>query len=106
MDNNYKKAMEELVYMASDSLERLANGGRDEDRKAFLNRICYMHRTLQQRLIGQIIIPLVREMAGRIATNNYDARNKLACEACAAMINGLAEKFPYIANGESSLPLI
>ena len=103
---DYKKEMSKVVDIAASYTERIVNGGGEEARKELVDRLGSMHRTLQQKFIGEIVIPLVRNMASRLASKNYDDRNKLACEACAAMLNGLAEKFPYIANGESSLPLI
>lgn len=111
MDNNeeYKahvKRMGELVTTTVNSIEDIVNCGGEKSRKELVERIGFMHRTLQQRFIGEIVIPLVRNMADRLTTDHYDDRNKLACEACAAMLNGLAEKFPHIANGECTLPLI
>ena len=102
----YKKEMEELTETASDSVERLVNGGGDEYRKTFVGRLCSMHRTLQQRFIGEVVIPIIRNMANKIVTGDTDPRNEYACKVCKAMLKGLAEEFPYIANGESNLPLI
>jgi hypothetical protein len=104
--DDYKKEMYNVVEIAASYTERIVNGGGEEFRNELVDRLGSMHRTLQQKLIGEIVIPLIRNMAGRVKDHNYDDRNKLACEACAAMLNGLAEKFPYIANGSSSLPLI
>ena len=105
-NEDYKKEMEELTYTASDSVERLINAGGDKYRKEFVDRLCSMHRTLQQKFIGEVVIPIVRMMANRVPGHEYDARNELACKVCAAMVDGLVEKFPYIANGECNLPLI
>lgn len=105
-NEDYRKKMGETVEAAAKSIETLVNGGGEEFRKLLIDRLGYMHRTLQQKLIGDIVIPLVRNMAKRVEDGNYDARNKYACEACAAMLNGLAEEFPYVADGSSSLPLI
>ena len=104
--DDYKEEMSKVVDIASSYTERIVNGGGKEFRKELVDRLGSMHRTLQQKFIGEIVIPLVRNMAARLTNNNYDDRNKLACEVCAAMLNGLAEKFPYIANGECGLPLI
>ena len=103
---DYKKEMSKVVDMTVRYTERIVNGGGEEFRNELVDRLGSMHRTLQQKFIGEIVIPLVRNMAARWTISVYDARNMLACEACAAMLKGLAEKFPYIANGESSLPLI
>ena len=101
-----KDAEAELVDTAARSLERLVNGGGEDNRNILINRLCSMHRTLQQKLIGEIVIPIVRTMAGRMQEQSYDERNRCACEACAAMLDGLAAKFPYIAKGDCNLSLI
>jgi hypothetical protein len=98
--------MAELVDTAADSVERLVNGGGDENRKKLVSRLGSMHRTLQQRLIGEIVIPLVRNMAARVEAHNYDARNEYACKVCKVMLDSLKADYPFIANGECGLPLI
>ena len=103
---DYKKEMSNVVDIAAGYTERIVNGGGKEFRNELVDRLGSMHRTLQQKFIGEIVIPLVRNMAGRLKDHNYDDRNKYACEACEAMLNGLAEKFPSIAYGECTLPLI
>lgn len=103
---DYKEEMSRAVDIAAFNTERLVNGGGEEFRNELVDRLGSMHRTLQQKFIGEIVIPLVRKMANRLPGHEYDDHNKLACEACAAMLNGLAEKFPYVASGESCLPLI
>lgn len=103
---DYQKEMEELRDTAADAVERLVNGGGDTYCKDLVYRLGSMHRTLQQKLVGQIIIPLVRNMAQRLGTQNYDARNEFACKVCKAMLKGLESAHPYIASGECNLPLI
>ena len=103
---DYKKEMDEITKTACDSVERLVNGGGDEYRKMFVIHLGTMHRTLQQKFIGQVVIPLVRDMAARVDNGHFDARNEYACKVCKAMMKGLAEEFPYIASGQCSLALI
>ena len=103
---DYKKEMSKVVDIAASYTERIVNGGGEEFRNELVDRLGSMHRTLQQKFIGEIVIPLVRKMANRLPGHEYDNRNKLACEVCAAMLKGLTEDFPYIANGSSALPLI
>lgn len=97
--------MAELVENAADAVESVVNGGGAENRRTLVSRLGSMHRTLQQRFIGDIVIPLVRNMAER-TENEYDARNEYACRVCKAMMKGLKAEFPYIANGDCQLPLI
>lgn len=72
----------------------------------FVTHIAGMHKTLQQKFIGRVVIPLVREFAKRNANGNFDDRNEWACKTCAAMYNGLETAFPEIASGECVLPVI
>ena len=66
-----------------------------------------MHRTLNQKFTGEIVIPFVREMARRLETERYDLRNEAACKACAAMLKGLKAEFPHLAGDEyAGIPLI
>ena len=90
---------------AAEAVERLVNAGGEKHRTALVIDLCRMHRTLQQRLIGDLVIPIVRSFAGR-NENEYDARNEYACRVCKAMMKGLEAEFPYIANGECHLPLV
>lgn len=99
-------SMDEISATACDSVERLVNGGGDEYRKTFVGRLCSMHRTLQQKFIGEVVIPIVRNMANKLVTGDTDPRNEYACKVCAAMLKGLETEFPDIANGERHLPLI
>lgn len=103
---DYMMEMDEITTTACDSVERLVNGGGDEFRKTFVRRLCSMHRTLQQKFIGAVVIPIVRNMADKLSNGDVDPRNEYACKVCKAMLKGLAEEFPYIANGECNLPLI
>ena len=103
---DYRKEMNEITKTACDSVERLTNGGGDEYRKTFVGRLCSMHRTLQQKFIGEVVIPIVRNMANKLSNGDVDPRNEYACKVCKAMLNGIAKEFPYIANGECNLPLI
>lgn len=72
----------------------------------FVNHIAGMHKTLQQKFIGRVVIPLVRELAKRHEDGNFDDRNEWACKTCAAMFSGLEMAFPEIASGECVLPVI
>lgn len=103
---DHRQRMSKLVDTAAESLETLVNGGGEEFRNELVDRIGSMHRTLQQKFIGEIVVPIVRKMAERMKDHNYDARNQYACEVCGAMLAGLAEKFPFIADGSCNLPLI
>lgn len=103
---DHDKEYEYLVSAAAGSIERLVNGGGKEYRVELVNKLGSMHRTLQQSVIGDIVIPLVRDMASRLKNGNFDGRNEYAVKACDAMLEGLAEKFPYVASGECRLPLV
>lgn len=90
---------------AAAAVERLVNAGGEKHRNALVIDLCSMHRTLQQRLIGDLVVPIVRMFAER-NENEYDARNAIACRVCKAMMKGLEAEFPYVASGECRLPLV
>lgn len=103
----FMREREELVDTAAISTESLLNGYGRKNILRLVDRLCSMHRTLQQKMVGEVVIPIVREMARRYENHtNMDARNEYACKVCAAMHKGLEAEFPYIANGECHLPLI
>ena len=104
-NEDWDTQMNQEEAKAAEAVERLVNAGGEKHRTALVIDLCSMHRTLQQRLVGDLVIPIVRKFAER-TENEYDARNEYACRVCKAMMKGLAEEFPYIANGECHLPLV
>lgn len=104
---DYKDKMRETTATAATSFEQLVNCGDQEYREMFVDRLCSMHRTLQQVMVGEVVIPIIREMANRFTSNrDMDGCNEYACKVCAAMLNGLEAEFPHMANGERHLPLV
>lgn len=104
-NEDWDTQMNQEEAKAAEAVERLVNAGGEKHRTALANDLCSMHRTLQQRLIGDLVIPIVRNMAER-TENEYDARNEYACRVCKAMMKGLEAEFPYVASGECRLPLV
>lgn len=89
------------------AVEDFVNSHYSIDLKNLALALGSMHKTLQQKFVGDVVIPLVRLMATRNRENfSKDPRNEFACRCCDAMLKGLEAEFPYIANGECRLPLI
>ena len=102
---DWDKQMNQEEAKAAEAVERLVNAGGEKHRMDLVVDLCSMHRTLQQRLIGDLVIPIVR-VFGERNENEYDARNEYACRVCKAMMKGLEAEFPSIASGECRLPLV
>ena len=92
---------------AVQALERSVNCmGDDADAKTVVNGMANLHRTLNQALTGNIILPFIRRMAADYDAHNYDARNETACQICKVMWEAVKEKYHMPDNGETRLPLI
>jgi len=92
--------MTDKARTAVDNLESCVNamGGREEAANYVVERMLLMHRTLNQALTGNIVIPFVKKMAENYATGNYDGRNEAAVKACYAMAQAIKDidKLPFI----------
>ena len=101
-------ATENHAETAATAVERFINNfGSGEDSELFVDKMCGMHRTLQQKFTSQFIIPFVFEMARRYSDGRYDLRNEAACRVCSIMYTAL--KAEYGTDGEDTpitLPLI
>lgn len=76
----------ENAKTAAAALERTVNsfdGGANEE--FIVDKMLYMHRTLNQKFTGGIILPFVRKMAKMYDSGSYDPRNEAACKACRVM---------------------
>lgn len=100
-------ALEAANETPADKVERMLNqfGGR-QDCMDFVNEMLSMHRTLNQKFTGEVIIPFVKEMAARFKGGRYDGRNEVACEFCSVMWDGIMKAKPELAGVEWHLPMI
>lgn len=98
----------EKMKQAAELMESAINNmGNRESTEYFVGEMLQMHRTLQQSYTGDIILPFVREMAKRYKEGRYDARNEMACKACAAMWDAFAKEFEITDESISTgLPMI
>ena len=98
----------ETVETAATAVERFINNfGSGEDAELFVDKMCGMHRTLQQKFTSEVVMQFIRKMAKRYTDQWYDARNEAACRMCRLMWD--AVKAEYGREGDEdnvSLPLI
>ena len=96
----------ELGEQMADQMENFINqSGMRDEYTIFVTMMAGMHRTLNQKFAGEIVIPFVREMAKRYKNGFYDERNELACRLCSLMWEAL-ESTGMFSEGERHLPLI
>ena len=79
--------------------------GAREACKRFTEHMLCMHRTLNQKFTGDIIIPFIKEMAERYKAENYDGRNQDACKCCSIMWDALVKEMPGFKYG-GGLPMV
>ena len=66
----------------------------EEDACDLVNVLINEHRTIQQKITGDVIIRFVKSMSKNFRDGNYDARNEYACLMCNIMWKALKNKFP------------
>lgn len=96
----------------TEELDKIAEGIEDSvnvmgttstDSMSYLvNKMLYMHRTLNQSFTSKFIIQFIKRMAENYEKGYYDARNEVACKICSEMWNLLKSKY----GDEIHLPLI
>lgn len=92
---------------AVQAIERSVNCmGDGEDAKIVVNGMANLHRTLNQTLTGNIILPFIRRMATDYEAHNYDARNEAACKMCKVMWDAVKEKHNLTDGDNCALPFI
>ncbi len=90
-----------LETIAND-LTGIVNGGRQEHYDYFIAQLNCKHRTLQQSLMRNIIIPLIKMWAGNMVKGWYDLRNQATCELSENILKDVIE--PY--EQENGLPYV
>jgi hypothetical protein len=83
----------------ADVLSRFVNGAGGEQSKRLVDRLLRDHRTLQQSLMGRVIMPLIRGHAKALKDDNFDLRNEDTVRLCGEIV----ERCPRASQG---LPLI
>lgn len=84
----------ENAEKAAAELERTVNSfGSGESTAYVVDKMLSMHRTLNQKFTGEIILPFVREMAKKYDSMRYDLRNEAACKLCRVMWNAVKTEY-------------
>ena len=85
----------ENAETAATAMERTINSfGSEEDTKYIVEHLLTMHRTLNQKFTGEIILPFIYQMAKKYDAHSYDLRNESACKVCRVMWDAIkAEDF-------------
>lgn len=80
----------------------------EEDACGLVNVLINEHRTIQQKITGDVIIRFVKSMSKKFMDGYYDARNEYACLACHTMWEALKNKFPekFADDMPTKLPMI
>ena len=87
-------ATEKPEETAATAVERFINNfGSGEASKAFVGSMLTMHRTLNQKFTGEIILPFIREMAQRYESQRFDLRNEAACKVCRVMWDAIKAEY-------------
>ena len=96
-------------YELGEELARCFNSFNTEENACDLvNVITNEHRTIQQKITGDVIIRFVKSMSKQFVDGNYDARNEYACLMCHTMWKALKNKFPqwFADDMPTKLPMI
>ena len=81
MDN-----ISENAKTAATALERTVNSfDCSASAEYIVDKMCHMHRTLNQAFTGVIILPFIRKMAKMYDSGSFDPRNEAACKMCRVM---------------------
>jgi len=95
------KKKQELDTLAND-LAGIVNGGNEDVYNCFVAQINCKHRTLQQSLMRNIIIPMINQWANNMKKGWYDLRNQSTCELSEIIVEKAIA--PYV--NENGLPYI
>lgn len=80
----------------------------EEDACGLVDVLISEHRTIQQKITGDVIIRFVKMMAHKFDQNLFDVRNEYACKACKVMWEALKNDFPerFANDMPTKLPMI
>ena len=100
-------ALNDANKTLGERMERTLNvfGGRENCDK-FVEEMLCLHRTLNQKFTGSIVIPFVKAMADKYKEGGYDGRNETAAKYCSLFWEGLVKVHPELADGDWRLPLV
>ena len=98
---------EERATEVADSIISLANtmGGSDIPGRV-VEKLLNCHRTLNQSITSNFILPFIRGMALKYRDHNYDLRNEAAVQICHFMWKKMCEEYKYDLDADPRLPLI
>lgn len=92
--SNTKEKISENAVAAATALERTVNSfDCSVNAEYIVDKMCYMHRTLNQAFTGGIIITFIRKMAKMYESGSYDPRNESACKACRVMWDAIKAEY-------------
>lgn len=84
----------ENAETAATAMESTLNSfGSEENTKFIVEHFLTMHRTLNQKFTGEIILPFIREMAKKYDANRFDLRNEAACKVCRKMWDAIKAEY-------------
>lgn len=84
----------ENAETAATAMERTLNSfGSDENTKYIVEKMLTMHRTLNQKFTGEIILPFIRAMAQKYDAHRFDLRNEAACKVCRVMWDAIKAEY-------------
>lgn len=75
-----------------DSLNVL--GGRSDE--AVKDAFRRQHRTLQQQLVGRVILPVLEQLAEMDKAGAYDLRNEASAKLATKLLSGVKEEDRYL----------
>ena len=80
----------------------------EEDACGLVTVISIEHRTIQQKITGDVIIRFVKMMAYKYDQGVFDVRNEYACKTCKVMWEALKNEFPekFADDMPTKLPMI
>ena len=87
----------QLAALVSKAANSMSTG--DERLLELADELTHDHRTLQQGIMRNLIVPMLREWALAYETNSYDLRNEATVKAAAAAIKAIDDAspgFPYV----------
>lgn len=84
----------ENAETAATAMERTINSfGSDENSKYIVEHFLTMHRTINQKFTGEIILPFIREMAKKYDAHRFNLRNEAACKVCRVMWDAIKAEY-------------
>ena len=84
----------ENAETAATAMERTINSfGSDDNSKYIVEKMLTMHRTLNQKFTGEIILPFIQAMAQKYDAHRFDLRNEAACKVCRVMWDAIKAEY-------------